>query len=510
MLEVAAAEGDLGTFLAATEAAGIMDGLHGTGPFTVFIPTDEAFERLPRRGGDEPGRGVRRSRRAARVVEHHIVNMNEDADMVMAMDGPVVHHRRGHAAGRDGRRRDGDGRRCHGRALRHPGVQRRDPRHRRPCSSRRRPDAPWPTTTDAPAAAPARRLMSRAPSRRRGRDRGARRQRAARRAGRARCRRWCSSVAERVHRRDAGRDRPLEHRHLRRQPEDGARHGHRRGRRWRSARCFGVLARRSFGDRARRASSRSACVGGVGRRPRCARRRTAGAWIAAVVSAAAGVAALVVPAATRRGRRQQTPDARAPSSRSACPTVGGSSSRRAPSRRSAPSAARSGRSLRQSRSVEGARGRSRGRARRGPRRRSRRRRDLRRRGRRHLAARDAERRLLPDRHPPPRAPGRSRRLVAAHHRDGRHARSSSTFDDLLAMDHITEFVTLDAACRTRSAATWSATRCGPACPLADLLDRAGPHPDATQIVGRSVDGWTAGFPTEVVADGNGRAWWRSR
>ena len=32
------------TFLEATEAAGIMDGLHGTGPFTVFIPTDEAFD----------------------------------------------------------------------------------------------------------------------------------------------------------------------------------------------------------------------------------------------------------------------------------------------------------------------------------------------------------------------------------------------------------------------------------------------------------------------------------
>ena len=44
MLAVAAAEGDLGTYLEATEAAGIMDGLHGAGPFTVFIPTDDAFD----------------------------------------------------------------------------------------------------------------------------------------------------------------------------------------------------------------------------------------------------------------------------------------------------------------------------------------------------------------------------------------------------------------------------------------------------------------------------------
>jgi DMSO/TMAO reductase YedYZ molybdopterin-dependent catalytic subunit len=38
-------------------------------------------------------------------------------------------------------------------------------------------------------------------------------------------------------------------------------------------------------------------------------------------------------------------------------------------------------------------------------------------------------------------------------------------------------------------------------PLAALLDRAGPRPGANQIVGRSVDGWTAGFPTEIALDG---------
>jgi DMSO/TMAO reductase YedYZ molybdopterin-dependent catalytic subunit len=38
-------------------------------------------------------------------------------------------------------------------------------------------------------------------------------------------------------------------------------------------------------------------------------------------------------------------------------------------------------------------------------------------------------------------------------------------------------------------------------PLAAVLDRAGVQPGATQVVGHSVDGWTAGFPTEVVYDG---------
>ena len=44
-------------------------------------------------------------------------------------------------------------------------------------------------------------------------------------------------------------------------------------------------------------------------------------------------------------------------------------------------------------------------------------------------------------------------------------------------------------------ATWQGVR------LATLLDRAGVQAGATQIVGRSVDGFTAGFPTEVGLDG---------
>jgi len=38
-------------------------------------------------------------------------------------------------------------------------------------------------------------------------------------------------------------------------------------------------------------------------------------------------------------------------------------------------------------------------------------------------------------------------------------------------------------------------------PLAKILERAGVQEGATQIVGRSVDGFTAGFPTEVALDG---------
>ena len=38
-------------------------------------------------------------------------------------------------------------------------------------------------------------------------------------------------------------------------------------------------------------------------------------------------------------------------------------------------------------------------------------------------------------------------------------------------------------------------------PLAPLLEESGVHPDADQIVSRSVDGFTAGTPTSIVMDG---------
>jgi len=75
-----------------------------------------------------------------------------------------------------------------------------------------------------------------------------------------------------------------------------------------------------------------------------------------------------------------------------------------------------------------------------------------------------------------------------------------THDDLLDMDLVERYVTL--ACVSNEVggglvgtAAWLGV------PLAALLDRAGVQPGATQVVGRSVDGFTVGFPTDVVYDG---------
>lgn len=77
---------------------------------------------------------------------------------------------------------------------------------------------------------------------------------------------------------------------------------------------------------------------------------------------------------------------------------------------------------------------------------------------------------------------------------------SISYDELLAMDSVEETVTLQCVSnevggRLIGNAVWQGV------PLAALLEQAGVHDDATQIVGRSVDGFTAGFPTALAVDG---------
>lgn len=75
-----------------------------------------------------------------------------------------------------------------------------------------------------------------------------------------------------------------------------------------------------------------------------------------------------------------------------------------------------------------------------------------------------------------------------------------SYDDLLAMERIEQYVTL--ACVSNEVggdlvgnALWSGVR------LTEVLDMAGVRPEAGQLVGRSVDDFTVGFPVEVAYDG---------
>ncbi len=74
------------------------------------------------------------------------------------------------------------------------------------------------------------------------------------------------------------------------------------------------------------------------------------------------------------------------------------------------------------------------------------------------------------------------------------------YDELLALESVEQTVTLQCVSNEVGGslvgnAVWQGV------PLDVLLERAGVDADATQIVGRSVDRWTAGFPTELATDG---------
>ena len=47
IVDTAASGGKFNTLVAAVKAAGLVETLKGSGPFTVFAPTDAAFEKLP-------------------------------------------------------------------------------------------------------------------------------------------------------------------------------------------------------------------------------------------------------------------------------------------------------------------------------------------------------------------------------------------------------------------------------------------------------------------------------
>jgi transforming growth factor-beta-induced protein len=87
VLAVAAAEGDLDTFLGALEAAGIMEDFHGEGPFTLFIPTDEAFSAYMEESGMTQEEVFAGAEMLQSVLGYHVVAMMEDSEMVMGMDG---------------------------------------------------------------------------------------------------------------------------------------------------------------------------------------------------------------------------------------------------------------------------------------------------------------------------------------------------------------------------------------------------------------------------------------
>ena len=139
IVENAANSADHTTLVAAVKAAGLVPTLEGKGPFTVFAPTNAAFEALPA-GTVETLLKPENKAKLTAVLTYHVVAGDITAEklakkikagggkaelktvngekITAMMSGDKVAHQ-----GRQGRRGDGDHRR-------RQAVQRRDPRHR--------------------------------------------------------------------------------------------------------------------------------------------------------------------------------------------------------------------------------------------------------------------------------------------------------------------------------------------------------------------------------------------
>jgi DMSO/TMAO reductase YedYZ molybdopterin-dependent catalytic subunit len=75
-----------------------------------------------------------------------------------------------------------------------------------------------------------------------------------------------------------------------------------------------------------------------------------------------------------------------------------------------------------------------------------------------------------------------------------------TYEDLLGMEIVEDYVTISCVSNDVGGdlvgnALWSGVR------LTDVLDLAGVKAEASQLVGRSIDGFTAGFPPDLAYDG---------
>ena len=84
IIDTAVAAGSFKTLASAVTAAGLIDTLKGTGPFTVFAPNDEAFAKLPAGTVDDLLKDIPKLKA---ILTYHVVAGKFMAADVLKMDG---------------------------------------------------------------------------------------------------------------------------------------------------------------------------------------------------------------------------------------------------------------------------------------------------------------------------------------------------------------------------------------------------------------------------------------
>jgi uncharacterized surface protein with fasciclin (FAS1) repeats len=89
IVAVASGAGSFNTLVAALKAAGLVETLQGSGPFTVFAPSDEAFAKLPK-GTVEELLKPENKEKLASVLTYHVVPGKVTSAEVKTMKAKTV------------------------------------------------------------------------------------------------------------------------------------------------------------------------------------------------------------------------------------------------------------------------------------------------------------------------------------------------------------------------------------------------------------------------------------
>ena len=87
IIDTAVAAGNFKTLASAVTAAGLVDTIKGTGPFTVFAPTDDAFAKLPAGTLESLLKDVPKLKG---ILTYHVVSGKVMAADVLKMDGQTA------------------------------------------------------------------------------------------------------------------------------------------------------------------------------------------------------------------------------------------------------------------------------------------------------------------------------------------------------------------------------------------------------------------------------------
>ena len=90
IVDVAVANGDFTTLVAAVQAAGLVETLSGPGPFTVFAPTDEAFAAALDSLGITAEELLADTETLSAILTYHVVAGAVPAADVVTLDGQSV------------------------------------------------------------------------------------------------------------------------------------------------------------------------------------------------------------------------------------------------------------------------------------------------------------------------------------------------------------------------------------------------------------------------------------